>query len=459
MIYSSLLFIYVFFPISLLIYYVTPQKYRNITLLVLSIIFCAFNGAGFLLFMTVYTAMNYAACRLVGKYRKNRGISRSIMILALVLDISVLFVFRSDFFSTYRELLLIPDEFFPVGISFFTLSAAGTLADIYCGRTEPEKNFVLFALYIMFFPRLIMGPPMGYSGFRRMLRSRHSGLADMGAGLTLFVKGLAKKVIAADGLYALYRASFSADIDKMPALTAWLGAVSYLLCLYFTISAFSDMSAGISYCFGFRMPKNFNYPLFSQNIRCFTAHWHIQASQWFRHYITKPLSSISGSMVFRDITAVSVSGLIGFWYTFDIGGAVCGIIWGTAVVAETRFIKDKHLQITGILYTFIIAVICVVFMAGGDFSYSMKYLFAMIGGNRILADTQSFYLLKSYVLLLIISAYSAASFFRNIMVRTRMKKLKTIITAISPVIVLSMMILCTILISYRGSSDALLLRM
>ena len=180
MIYSSLLFIYVFFPVSLLLYYVTPEKYRNITLLALSVIFCGMNGAAYLLFLASYTALNFGFCHLIGKYRKNKFIAKGMLTLALVLDISVIFIFRSDFFSAYRELMSIPEVFFPVGISFFTLSAVGTLADVYSGRTEPEKNIVYFALYMMFFPRIIMGPPMRYSGFRKMLRHRKSGLADIG---------------------------------------------------------------------------------------------------------------------------------------------------------------------------------------------------------------------------------------------------------------------------------------
>ena len=459
MIYSSLLFVYVFFPVSLLLYYVTPEKYSNITLLALSVIFCGMNGAAYLLFLASYTALNFGFCHLIGKYRKNKFIAKGMLTLALVLDISVIFIFRSDFFSAYRELMSIPEVFFPVGISFFTLSAVGTLADVYSGRTEPEKNIVYFALYMMFFPRIIMGPPMRYSGFRKMLRHRKSGLADIGTGLSLFVKGFAKKVIAADTLYSLYNAASGVEIEKMPALTAWLGAVSFLLCFYFTISGFSDMGAGISCCFGFRISKSFNYPVFSPNVRCFTARWHMQVSQWFRRYVTKPLSSLCVKKIYRDIIIIAAGGLFGFWYTFDIGGTVSGLIWSTAVVVETRFIKEKQLQITGLLYTFILALVCSVFMSGGGLVYSMKYLFAMIGGNRLLADSQSLYLLKSYVLILIVSMYSAASFFRNIMVHSRRKKIQNIITALSPLIVLSAMILCTVLISYRGSSDMILLKM
>lgn len=459
MIYSNLLFIYIFFPVSLLVYYVTPKKHRNISLLVLSLIFCAMSGAGFLLFMAAYTVLNYAACLLVGKYRGRKGISGGILGLALILDISVLFIFRSDFFGIYREILSIPESFFPVGISFFTLSAVGTLADVYCGRAEAEKNIVSFGLYIMFFPRLIMGPVLRYSSFRKMLESRHDGLSEIGVGFSLFAKGFAKKVIAADSLYALYTASVSVDVDKMAALTAWLGVISYFLCLYFTLSGISDMGAGIGYCFGFRLPQSFNYPVFSSNIRYFAARWHMQAVQWFRRYVTRPLLCLSPNKIFRSFAFVAVWGLFGFWYTFDMNGAVCGAVLGAAIIIETRFSRGRLLPVTGVFYTFLVTVICSVFMAGDSISYSLRYLFAMTGGNGSIADPLSIYLLKSYILILLISMYASTSLFRNLMMRSGHRRGQRIITALSPVIVLSVMILCTVLISYKGSSGMILLKM
>lgn len=459
MIYSSLLFVYIFFPVSLLVYYVTPKKYRNISLLVLSMIFCSMFGIGFLLFMTAYTALNYAACILIGKYRLNKGISGSVLGLALLLDVLIIFIFRSDFFGIYKELLSIPESFFPVGISFFTLSAAGTLADVYCGREKAEKNIISFGLYIMFFPKLIMGPVLRYSGFRKMLDKRHDDLSGIGAGISLFAKGFAKKVIAADSLYALYIASVSADVDKMAALTAWMGAISYFLCLYFTLSGISDMGAGIGHCFGFRLPQSFNYPVFSSNIRYFAARWHTQAVQWFRRYVTRPILRFSPNKAFRISAFIAVWGLFGFWYTFDMSGAVGGAVLGMAIVIETRFRHGRLLPLTGVFYTFITSVICSVFMAGSSLSYSFRYLFAMIGGNGVLADSFSVYLLKSYILILLISMYASTSLFRNLMIRSGHGKGQKVITVLSPVIVLSVMILCTVLISYKGSSEIYLLKM
>lgn len=459
MIYSSLLFIYVFFPLSLLIYYATPKKHRNISLLVLSMAFCGTFGAAFLIFMTAYTALNFTSCRLIEKYRENKGLSRSVLILALVLDISALFIFRCDFFTGYRETLFIPEAFFPVGISFFTLSAAGTLADVYCGRMEAEKNIIFYGLYIMFFPRLIMGPLLRYSSFRKMLCSRNDGLSEIGTGFAVFARGFAKKVIAADSLYALYSAAISVGVDKMAALTAWLGVVSYFLCLYFTISGISDMGTGIGYCFGFRMPQSFNYPVFSSNVRYFAARWHMQAVQWFRRYITKPLSSLSENRIYKKAVFIVVWGLLGFWYKFNISGFVSGMILGSAVIVESRFSREKLLPVTGILYTFIITLVCSELIASGDLAYSLKYFFAMVGGNRIVADSHSLYLLKSYILILLISMYASTNLFRNLMLRSGRIRVRNIVTVMSPLAVLSVMILCTILISYRGSSEIILLQM
>lgn len=266
MIYSSLLFIYGFFPLSLLIYYAAGRKLRNGVLLILSMIFCGLISLYFLAFMILYTAVNFAACGFIEKKRPDKAWPSVCFALAVIFDIAAVFIFRTDLFSGLKSLIHVPDGFFPVGISFFTLSAVGTLIDVYCGRLKAERNIVNFGLYIMFFPRLFMGPVLRYSSFAKMLKNRRDGLNEIGIGFTIFVKGLAKKIIAADSLYMLYTAVRSIDIGTMTALTAWIGITAYLLCLYFTLSGFADMGVGIAYCFGFKFPQSFNYPLFSTRI-------------------------------------------------------------------------------------------------------------------------------------------------------------------------------------------------
>ena len=335
----------------------------------------------------------------------------------------------------------------------------GTLIDVYFGKLKAEKNIVKFGLYIMFFPRLIMGPVLRYSSFIKMLENRRDGLNEIGIGFTVFVKGLVKKVIAADSLYMLYSAVRDIDIETMTALTAWIGITAYMLCLYFTLSGFSDMGIGIGYCFGFRFPQSFNYPLFSTKIRYFTTRWHIQIIQWFRRYITKPLSSQFNNKVIKKLIFIAVWGLFGFWYTFSINGALWGLIIGSAVTVENHFSNAKILNITGIIYTFLVTVIASVFLSGENISYSLKYLLVMLGGNRAFADSISFYFIKSYIVILLISVYAATSLFRNLMMRSGKNWIRNAVIVVSPAIVLALMIVCTIMISYSGSSEMILLRL
>ncbi|MBQ8348730.1 MAG: hypothetical protein IJY19_03670 [Ruminococcus sp.] len=459
MVYSSLLFIYGFFPLSIMIYYIFRRKFPNGVLLILSMIFCGIISVYFLMFMILYTAVNFAACNFIEKKRSSKSVSGIIFYSAVIFDIAAIFTFRTDFFSGFKELIYVPDGFFPIGISFFTLSAVGTLIDVYFGRLKAEKNIVKFGLYIMFFPRLLMGPVLRYSSFIKMLKNRRDGLNEIGIGFTVFVKGLAKKVIAADSLYMLYSAVHGIDIENMTALTAWIGITAYLLCLYFTLSGFSDMGIGIGYCFGFRFPQSFNYPLFSTKIRYFTTRWHIQIIQWFRRYITKPLSSRFNNKIIKKLIFIAVWGLFGFWYTFSINGVVWGAIIGSAVTIENHFSNEKILNITGIIYTFLAVVIASVFLSGSDLSYSLKYLLVMLGGNRAFADSLSFYFIKSYIVILLISVYAATSLFRNLMIRSGRTWIRNAVVIVSPAIVMAFMIICTIMISYSGSSEMILLRL
>lgn len=459
MVYSSLLFIYGFFPLSILIYYIFRKKFPNGVPLLLSMIFCGMISLYFLIFMILYTAVNFAACNFIEKKRSGKPASGIVFYSAVIFDIAAIFTFRTDFFSGFKELIHVPDGFFPIGISFFTLSAVGTLIDVYFGKLKAEKNIVKFGLYIMFFPRLIMGPVLRYSSFIKMLENRRDGLNEVGIGFTVFVKGLVKKVIAADSLYMLYSAVRDIEIETMTALTAWIGITAYMLCLYFTLSGFSDMGIGIGYCFGFRFPQSFNYPLFSTKIRYFTTRWHIQIIQWFRRYITKPLSSQFNNKVIKKLIFIAVWGLFGFWYTFSINGVLWGLIIGSAVTVENHFSNAKILNITGIIYTFLVTVIASVFLSGENISYSLKYLLVMLGGNRAFADSISFYFIKSYIVILLISVYAATSLFRNLMMRSGKNWIRNAVIVVSPAIVLALMIVCTIMISYSGSSEMILLRL
>lgn len=459
MVYSSLLFIYGFLPLSLLFFYITPKKMREYTLLLLSILFCGMISLYYLIFVSVYTVFNYITGHLIGKFRKKERIVAVPLAFGIIFDLTSFFAFRTDYFSWIHKIVKAPNAFFPIGISFFTLSTIGTLIDIYKGRIKAEKNFLRFALYIMFFPKLIMGPLLRYSVFRKIMDNRRESLEGMGKGMTVFVRGLAKKVIIADNLYMLYSAALLTGVDEISAVTAWLGIVAYVFCLYFTLSGFADMGMGIAYCFGIRLPHSFNYPLISTRIMHFAARWQSQVVQWLRRYITKPIYGICPKRWTREAVFLFGWALFGLWYTVSFNGIIWGIIIGTAIIIENRIIKDKILDFTGIIYTFLVILFGAVFLSGDSLLFSLKYLIAMIGGNGMIFDSQGFYLFKSYIALLLITVYASTNLFRNMLNRSRKSRLNSFVMTVSPFIVVFTLLVCTALISYSGSSEMLLIEL
>lgn len=459
MTYSSLLFIYGFLPVSLLVYRITPAKLKNMSLFLLSVVFCTLNSLRFLEFMMTYTVINYFAGLFIMKFRNKKALSAVPLALGVVADLLMFFMFRTDLLNVFRDRLHIPSEFFPVGISFITLTAVGYLVDIYKKRMRPEFDFIKFALYMMMFPKIIIGPVIRYNTFRKMLNDRRTSLCDTGTGLTLFVKGLVKKVIAGDTMYMLYMAVKSVDIWKMSAVNAWLGMTAYLLSLYFTLSGVADMGIGVGYCFGFRFPQSFNYPVFSTKIRDFASNWHVQIIYWFRRYMSKPLCELCKSRVCKKIIFISAWCAVGLWYRFDVNGLVWGGLIGLTVVLEKYLRHFRLLKVTGIIYTYVITIICTVFLSGDSMKQSFNYLLVMLGGNKIFADSLTLYLLKYYIVLLLLCMYFSTSLFRNMLMRSGKTRLKTVMSVLTPVITLVLFILCTILISYSGSSEITLLKL
>ena len=257
----------------------------------------------------------------------------------------------------------------------------------------------------------------------------------------------------------LFRAVQSEKVGEISAATAWLGIIAYVFCLYFNLSGIADMGMGTAYCFGIRMPQSFNYPLLSTRIKNFASRWQSQVVQWFRRYITKPLYNICHKKWTREIIFVCGWALFMFWYTFNINGIICGIILGIFIIIEARLRESKKLDFTGIFYTFLVVILCAVFLSGNSLVYSVRYLFAMIGANGDLVDSQSFYLLKSYIVLILLAMYASTDLFRNLMTRTGNSRLKVALTLVSPLMVIVLLIICTALISYSGSSEILIMKL
>lgn len=459
MTYSSLFFIYGFLPVSLLIYRIAPAKFKNASLFLLSVVFCMLKSLWFAGFMIVYTFINYIAGLFIGKFRSKKILSAVPLSFGIIADMLVFFMFRTETADDLKNILHIPEGFFPLGISFVTLTAISYLVDIYKKRMRPEFNFIKFALYMMMFPKIIIGPVIRYNTFRRMLNDRKTNLGDIGTGLTIFVKGLVKKVIAGDTMYMLYTAVKSVDVWQMSAVNAWLGMTAYLLSLYFTLSGVADMGVGVGYCFGFRFPQSFNYPVFSTKLRDFASNWHVQIIYWFRRYMSKPLCELGKSRIYKKIIFISAWCAVGLWYRFDANGLIWGFMIGLSVVLEKYIRRFRLLKVTGIIYTYVVTIICTVFLSGENITQSFNYLLVMLGGNKIFADSLTFYLLKYYIVLLLLCMYFSTSLFRNMLMRSGRNHFKTVISVLSPAVTVILLVVCTALISYSGSSEITMMRL
>lgn len=463
MIYSSLLFIYGFFPVSLAVYHFTPKKLKDISLFLLSLIFCGFFSLEFLVFMLIYIAVNYTCARITYalKWQKSGcgGVSLVPFATGILFDILLIFAFRSSIFSWIYEPFNLPDGFFHVGISFFTLSACGYLIDVYKGRIKAEINFIRFGLFIMMFPRLWVCSVVSYDNFVRILKKRKIRMSELGAGMELFVKGLAKKVIIADSLFMLYSDIKSIETGNLACLTAWLGLIAYIFCLYFTLSGISDMGNGIACCFGFRFPNCFSYPVFSSRIRYFSVKWQVQTVQWFRKYVLQPLCAFINDKYAGMFISAGVPVLIGFWYKFSLNGIIWGLFIGLGIIIESRLRSMKMLKSTGIIYTFVVILILSVFLSCGSAGEALRYLWAMVGGNRLFADSLTAYFVRYYIIILLAAMYSSTDLFKNTVARLEKTRFRIIVSVLWQVSVVFLFVVCTALISYTGSSEMNLIKL
>ncbi|MBR2283487.1 MAG: hypothetical protein IJ874_03585 [Ruminococcus sp.] len=457
MIYSSLLFIYGFFPAALLLYSVTPRLHREKTMLVLSIIFCCSFGLFTAGILTLSILLNYVAGRITERFSSGAA-GKAVLCLIILADIAVMFLFRADDLPGKTGELFLSIAY-PLGISFFTLSAVGYQLDVFRGRCSAEHDIIRFSLYLIMFPKLIMGPLVSYGNYLRISGRRNFSIGSIGGGLAVFVRGLVKKLIGADLLYMLYSAVRSTDTGELSALSAWLGAAAYLLCVYFELSGFSDMGTGLGRCFGYSFPAAFRHPVLSSRITKFLSRWHMQVLHWFRRYILEEIFPYTPHRWLKALVTAAVCGMAGFLYTFTPNGMVCGLIIGAAAAAEQLPAVRRLPRASGAAYTFIIILFSGVILSGDTITGSLSYMLAMLGSNHSLADSLSLYLLGSYVLILIIGFFVSSELMRRSLQRVRRSRLYYIALAAEPVITLAFLALCTAMMSYSGSSAMLMFKL
>lgn len=411
MVFSSITFLLYFLPAVLLAYVLVPESFKNAVLLLASLLFYAWGEPVYILLMLFSIAVNFCFGRLFEAGRCAQIGQKQLRVhlfIAVAFNLLILFYFKYCNMLIHGINLLFHMNIadmalsLPIGISFYTFQALSYVVDVYRGNTRAQKNPLDFALYITMFPQLIAGPIVRYTDIETQLKNRHVTLTSFGLGAEYFTKGLAKKVLLANTLGAVFSDLSALPGTALSAASAWLGAVCYSLQLYFDFSGYSDMAIGLGKMFGFTFPKNFDYPYTASSITDFWRRWHISLSAWFREYVYIPLGGnrVSRKKHIRNLLIVWM--LTGLWHGASLNFLLWGLYYGIWLILEKYVLADflKRHRIFGHIYTILIFVVGWVLFAFTDFLALGTYLRAMCGLTAGIIDRTALYNLTGNAVLL-----------------------------------------------------------
>ncbi len=391
MVFSSLEFLYLYLPLSFLIYFLIPARHltvRNAALLILSLAFYGWSEPVYIFIMLFSIAVDYICGYVVATNRtSNLKKAKTAMIMSVVLNVGVLFTFKYlDFIIT--NLALIPafsslkplGITLPVGISFYTFQTMSYTLDIYMGRAQVQKNILTFGSYVTMFPQLIAGPIVRYGSVDGQLRKRNHNFTLASKGVLRFICGLCKKVLLANTAGAVYEA-LAADVSASPSvLSSWLALLFFSFQIYFDFSGYSDMAIGLGCILGFTFPENFNYPYISRSITDFWRRWHITLSTWFREYVYIPLGGNRKGTARTVFNLLVVWLITGFWHGASWNFLLWGLYFAFLLIAEKLFlykILEKLPRFISHIYALVFIVFGWYIFISCDLSSPAQFLSAM----------------------------------------------------------------------------------
>ncbi|WP_085991038.1 MBOAT family O-acyltransferase [Oceanobacillus senegalensis] len=403
MVFSSLVFLFVYLPIILLAYFIAPKALKNFILLLASLFFYAWGEPMYIFLMFVSIILNYIFGLLISKYEGDTSKRKWILTLSIIGNLAILGYYKYtpfliDNLNRLFDLGLANKELpLPIGISFFTFQAMSYVIDVYRNDAKVQKNLFNLALYISLFPQLVAGPIVRYNTIAEQIKNRIVSLELFSEGVRQFIIGLAKKVIIANPMGEIADQVFATNPNELSIITAWLGILAYTLQIYFDFSGYSDMAIGLGKMFGFTFLRNFNYPYISRSIGEFWRRWHISLSTWFRDYVYIPLGGNRKGIwkTYRNLLIVWT--LTGFWHgaswTFMAWGFYYGILISVERAGFRRVIEKTWKPIQHV-YVLLIVMVGWVFFRADNFTYSFEFIQTMFGfnGTTILDSTALLYL-------------------------------------------------------------------
>ena len=444
MLFSSITFIYYFLPLVILAYYITPKKYRNVTLLVSSLIFYFYGERN--LVLVIACVLNYLLGLIIGDSEKNN--KKRVLILGIVLNFLVLGYYKySNFFiENFNNLLNINIKYLsvilPLGISFFTFQNVSYLIDVYRGEVQAQRSIINYGMYITFFPQLIAGPIVRYADINEEVENRKESFDNFGQGVRRFIIGLSKKVLIANVIGEM--CSVLGTVGDKTVLLYILQAIGFTLQIYFDFSGYSDMAIGLGLFFGFHIKENFNYPLIASSITDFWRRWHMSLSSFFRDYVYIPLGGNRKGLKRQILNILIVWSLTGFWHGANWNFILWGVYFFVFLVIEKIFLL-KHLKngFFSHLYTLILVLISFVIFSVesmGEIGIFLKSVFGLNGLDFI--NFETWYHLKNYIVILIIGMICATPVVKNLLNKLANSK-KSVSIVLEAIIYIGLLIICS----------------
>ncbi len=455
MVFSSLLFMFIYLVVVLAVYYIAPLKLRNVWLFIVNLIFYAWGEPFYVILMLFSISINYFTGFYVDKYRDyQKAKAKKVLVVNIVINLAMLGFFKYyDLFAS--TLSLIPGVNIPVlgltlpiGISFYTFQTMSYPIDVYRGDATLQRNFISFGTFVALFPQLIAGPIVRYKDIADQLSFRANSIEQFASGVRRFCVGLAKKVLIANNIGMLWDIYNSQLPAEMTVLGAWMGIAAFSLQLYFDFSAYSDMAIGLGRMLGFEFLENFNYPYISKSVTEFWRRWHMSLGTWFRDYLYIPLGGNRCSKGRQFFNILVVWAATGFWHGANWTFLCWGLYYALFLMIEKAFLLKKleKLPVIGHIYTLLVAICGWVLFDLPSLSAAGSYYASMFGFAQggFMSAADLFYL-KNYAVIFIIAILAALPLGKKLY-NAMPAKVQSIVTPI--------LIVCVLIISTAYLVDA-----
>ena len=417
MLFSSIVFLFTFLPAVVILYYLLPVRFRNVILLLASLLFYAWGEPVYLFLMLLSILFNYFSGLDIARNLQDKRAAKRSLVFNLIINLAVLGFFKYEGFvlDTLNGILPVHISYhalpLPIGISFYTFQILSYIIDVYRGNVKVQTNLPNFALYVTMFPQLIAGPIVQYADVDEQLASREVSRTKFGEGSMYFIRGLAKKVLLANTSGMIFTEVSGLAKGNIAVMTAWLGAFAYMFQIYFDFSGYSDMAIGLGKMFGFEFNMNFNYPYVSKSITEFWRRWHISLSSWFRDYVYIPLGGNRVSKIKHIRNLLIVWFLTGLWHGAAWNFVAWGLYYGVILIIEKYLLSpvlDRLPDVVRHIYSIVLVVIGWVLFFSSSFGQAADYIRVMFGaGAHGFADRESMYLLTSNLILWLILIFGS----------------------------------------------------